>query len=69
MKAFEKVIYWIGIYSICATTSDYLEEVLNGLGRRLHDWSKNEHPEKKKPNRGVNLSTGETGEPINRIGF
>ena len=65
---FKKVIYWIGIYAICSTASDYVEEIMNGLGRRLHRWSVQE-PEEKKSHRSIDMKTGKAGKPINRIGF
>ncbi len=66
---FKKVIYWIGIYAICSTTSDYVEEIMNGLGRRLHRWSVQEPEVKNKERRSVDMKTGKAGKPINRIGF
>lgn len=67
----KKVIYWIGIYSICAVSSDYVDEVLSGLGRRLHKWAiaATDELNKKKERRSVNIGDGTVGEPINRIGF
>ena len=64
----KKVVYWIGIYSICAVTSDYLDEILTGLGRRLHDWARNEKPVNKE-RRSVNISSKTVGDPVNKIGF
>lgn len=66
---FKKVIYWIGIYAICTTADVYLDEVMNGLGRRLHRWSVQETEEKKKEHRSVDMKTGKAGKPIDRIGF
>ena len=66
----KKVIYYIGIYSICAVAHDYLSEVANGLGRRLHEWSRNDKVNTtKKERRSVNISSGTVGNPMNRIGF
>lgn len=65
----KKIIYWVGIYAICATASDYVEELMNGLGRRLHRWSVDEKKTETKRNKSVNISEGKVGEPINRIGF
>ncbi len=66
---FKKVVYWIGIYAICSTTSDYVAEIMNGLGRRLHRWSVQEPEEKKKEYRSIDMKTGKAGKPIDRIGF
>lgn len=66
---FKKVVYWIGIYAICSTASDYIEEIMNGLGRRLHRWSIKESEEKKKEHRSIDMKTGKAGKPIDRIGF
>ena len=64
----KKIIYWVGIYAICSYSSDYVEEVMNGLGRRLHRWAVDEKKSEKR-NKSVNISEGKVGEPINRIGF
>ena len=64
-----KIVWCIGIYTICSTASDYVDEVLNGLGRRLHKWAVDEKEPKEKRNKAVNISAGKVGEPINRIGF
>ena len=66
---FKKVIYWIGIYAICSATSDYVEEIMNGLGRRLHRWSVHEPEDRKKEHRSIDMKTGTAGKPIGRIGF
>lgn len=69
MNVLNKIIWGIGVYTICATASDYVDEVLNGLGLRLHKWSVDEKKPEAKRNKSVNISEGTVGEPINRIGF
>jgi len=69
MNTLNKIIWGIGVYAICATASAYVDEVLNGLGRRLHKWAVDEKKPEVKRNKSVNISEGKVGEPINRIGF
>ena len=66
---FKKVIYWIGIYTVCTTVDGYLDEVMTGLGRRLHRWAVKEPDAKTKEHRSIDMKTGKAGKPINRIGF
>lgn len=66
---FKHVIYWIGIYTICTTVDVYLDEVMTGLGRRLHRWAVQEPEEKTAECRSFDMKTGKAGKPVNRIGF
>lgn len=65
----KKVFYWIGVYTVCVTADQFLDEFITGLGRRLHRWSVKESDEKKMERRSFDMKTGKDGKPVNRIGF
>lgn len=62
----KKVVYWIGIYAICAFTHDFANEALPPL---LHKLKKDMDKKKEEKNRSINMTTGKVGEPLARIGF
>lgn len=65
----KKVLYWIGVYTVCVTADRFLDEFITGLGRRLHRWSVHEPEDQKKEHRSIDMKTGKAGKPIDRIGF
>ena len=66
----KKVLYWIGVYTVCVTIDQFLDEFVTGLGQRLHRWSVQEPTDKKKKERrSFDMTTGEAGKVIDRIGF
>lgn len=64
------IIYWIGIYAICATVHDAINYVSEPIDILLHKKFKEKMGEDTKPkNKSVNLSKGTVGGTIDRIGF
>lgn len=65
-----KIIYWIGIYAICATVHDAINYVSEPIDILLHKKFKEKMGKETKPkNKSVNLSKGTVGDTIDRIGF
>lgn len=62
----KKVVYWIGIYAICAFTHDAANELLPPL---IHKLKKEADKKKEERNRSINMTTDKVGEPMDRIGF
>lgn len=62
----KKVVYWIGIYAICAFTHDAANELLPSL---IHKLKKETNKKKEEKNRSINMTTDKVGEPLARIGF
>lgn len=68
----KKIIYLVGIYGVCIT----IHEVMNyfaapvnaSLKRRFRKHEEALQKEERR-NKSKNLTTGEVGNPINRIGF
>lgn len=64
------IIYWIGIYAICATVHDAVNYVSEPIDILLHKKFKEKIGEDTNPkNKSVNLSKGTVGDTIDRIGF
>lgn len=68
----EKFFYCIGIYGFCVIIHEsvnYIMEPIDAeIKRKFRERQKGEK-ERPVPNKSKNLSTGEVGDPINRIGF
>lgn len=65
-----KIIYWIGIYAICATVHDAINYASEPIDILLHKKFKEKMGKGTKPkNKSVNLSEGSVGDTIDRIGF
>ena len=65
-----KIIYWIGIYAICATVHDAINYVSEPIDILIHKKFKEKMGKDTKPkNKSVNLSKDAVGDTIDRIGF
>lgn len=61
-----KIIYWIGIYAVCAFVHDSIDYWSKEFDREFH---KKKSQNEDKRNRSVNISEKKVGGPVNRIGF
>lgn len=61
----EKVIYWIGVYSICVFTHNVLLESAKSLKRQLEKKTKASKDER----REIENDEDDSNKPVGKIGF